>query len=108
MDETRPQRRKMRSYTVAALLGLFVVAALVALAGRFLPGSLSCWPDALCAVTTARILEGTDRDRGIRTVLRPTAESIRYATSRSSAYGKRPTLPTPRKDEHHRRRREGS
>jgi hypothetical protein len=41
MDETRPQRRKMRSYTVAALLGLFVVAALVALAGRFLPGGLS-------------------------------------------------------------------
>jgi hypothetical protein len=41
MDETRPQRRKMRSYTVAALLGLFIVAAVLALASRFLPGSLS-------------------------------------------------------------------
>jgi hypothetical protein len=41
MDENRPERRKMRSYTVAALLGLFVVAALLALAGRLLPGSLS-------------------------------------------------------------------
>jgi hypothetical protein len=41
MDETRPERRKMRSYTVAALLGIFVVAALLALASRLLPGSLS-------------------------------------------------------------------
>lgn len=31
----------MRSYTVAALLGLFVVAAILALASRLLPGGLS-------------------------------------------------------------------
>jgi hypothetical protein len=41
MDETRPQRRKMRGYTVAALLGIFIVAAVLALASRLLPGSLS-------------------------------------------------------------------
>jgi hypothetical protein len=31
----------MRGYTVAALLGLFVVAAVLALATRLLPGGLS-------------------------------------------------------------------
>lgn len=41
MDETRPDRRKMRSPTLAALLGLFVLAALVAIVGRLLPGGLS-------------------------------------------------------------------
>jgi hypothetical protein len=41
MDKARPDRRKMRSYTVAALLGLFVVAAVLALATRLLPGGLS-------------------------------------------------------------------
>jgi hypothetical protein len=41
MNETQPGRRKTRSYTVAALLGVFVAAALVALAGRLLPHGLS-------------------------------------------------------------------
>ena len=41
MDKVRPDRRKMRSYTVAALLGLFVMAAVLALATRLLPGGLS-------------------------------------------------------------------
>jgi hypothetical protein len=41
MDKVRPDRRKVRSYTVAALLGLFVVAAVLALATRLLPGGLS-------------------------------------------------------------------
>jgi hypothetical protein len=41
MDKARPDRRKVRSYTVAALLGLFVVAVVLALATRLLPGGLS-------------------------------------------------------------------
>lgn len=41
MDSDRPKRRGMRSYTVAALLGLFVMAAVVALASRLLPGGAS-------------------------------------------------------------------
>lgn len=41
MAKTRPDRRRMRGYTVAALLGLFVVAAVLALATRLLPGGLS-------------------------------------------------------------------
>jgi hypothetical protein len=41
MDDAQPRRHKTRSYTVAALLGLFVAAALVALAGRLLPGRLA-------------------------------------------------------------------
>ncbi len=31
----------MRSYTVAALLGIFIVAVVVAVVGRILPGRLS-------------------------------------------------------------------
>jgi hypothetical protein len=38
MDETRTGRSKTKSFTVAALLGIFVVAVVVALAGRLLPG----------------------------------------------------------------------
>jgi hypothetical protein len=41
MDESQPGQHKTRSYTVAALLGLFVAAALLALAGRLLPGGLT-------------------------------------------------------------------
>jgi hypothetical protein len=41
MEKARPDRRKTRSYTVAALLGLFVVAAILALASRLLPGGPS-------------------------------------------------------------------
>jgi hypothetical protein len=41
MDKPAPDRRTTRSYTVAALLGIFVVAALLALASRLLPGGLS-------------------------------------------------------------------
>ena len=41
MDKVSPDRGKTRNYTVTALLGLFVVAAVLALAGRFLPGGLS-------------------------------------------------------------------
>jgi hypothetical protein len=40
MDQ-KPDRRKIRSYTLAALLGLFVLAALTALASRILPGPMS-------------------------------------------------------------------
>jgi hypothetical protein len=41
MDKAQPERGKMRTYTVAALLGLFVVAAVLAVASRLLPGGLS-------------------------------------------------------------------
>ena len=41
MDKPPPTRRKMHTYTVVALLALFVVAAVVALASRLLPGGLS-------------------------------------------------------------------
>jgi hypothetical protein len=41
MDDKKPQKRGMRSYTVAALLGIFVVAVVLAVVGRFLPGRLS-------------------------------------------------------------------
>jgi hypothetical protein len=41
MDENRPDRRKVGSWTLTALLGLFVVAILLALASRLLPGRLS-------------------------------------------------------------------
>ena len=41
MDDSQPSRHKTRSYTVAALLGLFVGAALLALAGHLLPRGLS-------------------------------------------------------------------
>ena len=41
MDDTQPDRHKTRSYTVAALLGLFVAAAVLALAGRLLPRGLA-------------------------------------------------------------------
>jgi hypothetical protein len=41
MDKAKPEHRSMRTYTVAALLGLFVVAAVLAIASRLLPGGLS-------------------------------------------------------------------
>ncbi|MGA3057871.1 MAG: hypothetical protein ABSE70_07545 [Candidatus Limnocylindrales bacterium] len=41
MDKPRPGRRKVHTYTVVALLALFVGAAVVALASRLLPGGLS-------------------------------------------------------------------
>ena len=41
MEARRPDRRKMRSYTVAALLGIFVGAAALAILSRLLPGRLS-------------------------------------------------------------------
>jgi hypothetical protein len=41
MDKAKPDRGKMRTYTVAALLGLFVVAAVLALLSHLLPGGLS-------------------------------------------------------------------
>jgi len=41
MDQAKPDRRSVRTYTVAALLGLFVVAVVVALIGKMLPGGLS-------------------------------------------------------------------
>jgi hypothetical protein len=40
-DDAKPRKGKMRSYTVAALLGIFVVAVVLAVVGRFLPGRLS-------------------------------------------------------------------
>jgi hypothetical protein len=41
MDKPPPTRRKMHTYTVGALLALFVVAVVAALASRLLPGGLS-------------------------------------------------------------------
>ena len=41
MDKSPLTRRKMRTVTVGALLALFVVAAVAALASRLLPGGLS-------------------------------------------------------------------
>jgi hypothetical protein len=41
MKKTGPEHRSMRTYTVAALLGLFVVAAVLAIASRLLPGGLA-------------------------------------------------------------------
>jgi hypothetical protein len=41
VENGRPEKRKMRSYTVAALLGIFVVAAILALVSHLLPGGLS-------------------------------------------------------------------
>jgi hypothetical protein len=40
MDQANPNRRNVRTYTVAALLGLFVVAVVVALIGKIVPGGL--------------------------------------------------------------------
>jgi hypothetical protein len=41
MQDPRPAKRKMRSYTLAALLGVFVGAAVLAIVSRALPGRLS-------------------------------------------------------------------
>jgi hypothetical protein len=41
MDKSNPGRRSMRTYTVTALLGLFVVAAILAVISHLLPGGLS-------------------------------------------------------------------
>ena len=41
MDKPPPPRRKMHTYTVGALLALFVVAVVAALASRLLPGGLA-------------------------------------------------------------------
>jgi HAMP domain-containing protein len=41
MDDTGQRKKKMRSYTVAALLGIFITAALLAVASRLLPERLS-------------------------------------------------------------------
>ena len=54
MDNPRPDRRRMRSYTVAALLSVFVMAGSVALASRLLPGGLSR--------LAQRRLRGSDHD----------------------------------------------
>jgi hypothetical protein len=40
MTDERP-RRRTHSYTVAALLGVFVAAVVLAIVGRLLPGRLS-------------------------------------------------------------------
>jgi hypothetical protein len=41
MEEAKRDRPKTRSLTLAALLGLFVVAVIVALAARLVPGGRS-------------------------------------------------------------------
>ena len=41
MQEPRPTRRKMHSYTLTALLAVFVGAAVIAIASGLLPGRLS-------------------------------------------------------------------
>jgi hypothetical protein len=40
MDEPGSVRRKMPRLPIVALVGLFVVAALIAVAGHFVPGGL--------------------------------------------------------------------
>jgi hypothetical protein len=40
MDKPRSAKRPMRTYTVGALLALFVMAAVLALASRLLPGGM--------------------------------------------------------------------
>jgi hypothetical protein len=41
MEDTQTKRRGMRSYTVMALLGIFVAAAVLAIVNRMMPGRLS-------------------------------------------------------------------
>jgi hypothetical protein len=41
MKEPRPAGRKLHRYPIIALLALFVIAVVVALASRLLPGGLS-------------------------------------------------------------------
>jgi len=41
MDKPKTGRRKQHGYTVAALLGVFVLAVLLALAARLLPRGLA-------------------------------------------------------------------
>jgi hypothetical protein len=41
VEEPRPTNRKMRSYTLVALLGVFVGAAVLAIVTRALPGRMS-------------------------------------------------------------------
>ncbi len=41
MAEIKPHKSRMRSLTVAALLGVFVTAATLAVVSRLLPGRLS-------------------------------------------------------------------
>ncbi|HEY5486853.1 MAG TPA: hypothetical protein VIK06_04330 [Candidatus Limnocylindrales bacterium] len=41
MEDPRPVRRKMRTYTLTALLAVFVGAAALAIVSRVLPGRLS-------------------------------------------------------------------
>ena len=41
MEEPKPAKRRMRSYTLVALLGVFVGAATLAIVSRALPGRLS-------------------------------------------------------------------
>jgi hypothetical protein len=41
MAEIKPQKGRLRSFTVAALLGVFVAAVVLAVVGRLLPRRLS-------------------------------------------------------------------
>jgi hypothetical protein len=41
MEEKRTRKRGMRGYTIMALLGIFVVAAVLAIANKMMPGRLS-------------------------------------------------------------------
>jgi hypothetical protein len=41
MEDPRPAKRKMRTYTLTALLAVFVGAAALAIVSRVLPGRLS-------------------------------------------------------------------
>ena len=58
MEERPPAKRRMRSYTVAGLLGIFVAAAALAIVTRVLPGRLSRPMKAPIASEEAR--ESTD------------------------------------------------
>jgi hypothetical protein len=41
MEKERPDKKKMHSYTVAALLGIFVGAVILAIVSRLVPGAVS-------------------------------------------------------------------
>jgi hypothetical protein len=41
MSDTKPPKGRLRTLTVAALLGIFIGAVLLALAGKLVPGKLA-------------------------------------------------------------------
>jgi hypothetical protein len=62
MENDRPGKPKVRSLTVAALLGIFVVAVVLAIAGRAVPGGLSRMIAEARGKVRGRADEGAPRD----------------------------------------------